>query len=142
MATTKTTTEIDVVSAEVYKIIMMNAKRSKYNEEVVSENIPTEHCICVWSGELGIRVSTMFHRCSRMHIENESKACIVSVRVNLFLSAFVVFGFSFSAHSVCTTVGPYDIVRIEHHFHIVIIFVPDDEYVSLSFIYIAFVMFE
>lgn len=45
-----TTTEIDVVSAEVYKIIMMNAKRSKYNEEVVSEKHSdgAMHSCLVW----------------------------------------------------------------------------------------------
>lgn len=96
-----TTTEIDVVSAEVYKIIMMNAKRSKYNEEVVSEKHSDgamHSCLVWWTSHPRQHDFPLLQ--PHAH-RNESKACIVSGRVNLFLSAFVVFGFSLSLRSVC-----------------------------------------
>lgn len=102
LPTSETTPEIDVVSAEVYKIIiiMLNAKRSKCNEEVVSANIPTQQWICVWSGERRIRVSTFFFLLLLLHQHathrHESKACIVSSCVNLLLNTQLLFSVSLS----------------------------------------------
>lgn len=99
--------KIDVVSAEVYKIIvrimMLNAKKIEMQWGSVR--------VCVWSGELVASASSHF---PSQRNKFESVYCL-SGRVNLFSSSFHICCFLllsptiviyfFSVHSVCAALG-------------------------------------